>query len=597
MTPHNARRRLSTQGNRSELIGEKGWLFGVLALTAIVYWPVIGFDFVNFDDDVHVFDNPSVRTGLTLDNLVWAFGIHGPSQWHPLSWLSHQVDVSLFGVSGAGGHHLVNLAVHLANVVLVYLLTRRLTGRGEPALLVAAIFGIHPLNVESVAWVSERRNVLCLFFFLWAMIVYLDNVHRGKRPVSWSVIALYSLAGMAKPLAVTFPCVLLLIDVWPLRRLDLVSQSHKVRESLRAAIPLFVEKLPLFVISGICSWLTILCQQEVGVVSSFAAIPFSARITNALLAVLYYLRDAIWPAWLSVFYPHPALYGSPPGLLPDAWLATLSAAMILVATVAFWRLRARFPWLLVGWLWFLGTLVPMIGLFQVGLQQRADRYMYLPGLGLILGIAASLPWEKATFRTRHLPRIGVAIVITGFAVTASLQVGVWRSSQTLFEQALLVDPRNPVAHLNLGEALLATGQLPAAEEHLRAAIRFYPDYALAYYNLGVLQGQLGNTQAALENFETSISLDPGNGSAWVRRGGLLGQAGQFDLAKQNFQQALAIDPHDLHARFNLGLIDEMQGNWKNAREAYLAVLQQDPTFSLAARQLEQLNERHSLSKQ
>jgi tetratricopeptide (TPR) repeat protein len=404
------------------------------------------------------------------------------------------------------------------------------------------------------------------------------------------VIALYACAAMAKPLAVTFPCVLLLIDVWPLQRLDLVSRTRTIRERLQAALPLVVEKLPLFVISGICSWLTILCQQEAGVVSSFAALPFSARMFNALLAVLYYLRDTIWPAWLSVFYPHPALYGSPPGLLPDAWLATLSAAIILIATVAFWRLRARFPWLLVGWLWFLGPMVPMIGLFQVGLQQRADRYMYLPGLGLILGIVASLPWDQATFRTRRLPRIGIAIVIAGFAVTASLQVGVWRSSQTLFEQALLVDPRNPVAHLNLGEALLEAGQLPVAEEHLRAAIRFSPDYALAYYNLGVLQGQRGNAQAALASFEKSISLDPANASAWVRRGGLLGQVGQFDLARQDFQQALAIDPHDLHARFNLGLIDEMQGNWESAREAYLAVLRQDPTFGPAARQLEQLNE-------
>lgn len=595
MTPHDARRRTSPPGNGSAPIQERSWLIGVLVLTAIVYWPVIGFDFVNFDDDAHVFDNPSVRTGLTLDNLVWAFGIHGPSQWHPLSWLSHQADVALFGVGWAGGHHLVNLALHLANVYLVYLLTRKLTGRGEPALLAATLFGIHPLNVESVAWVSERRNVLCLFFFLWAMIVYLDNVHRGARPVSWKVIVLYACAGMAKPLAVTFPCVLLLIDVWPLRRLDLVSQTNKIRESLRAAMPLVVEKLPLFIISGICSWLTILCQQEAGVVSSFAALPFSARVVNALLAVIYYLRDMIWPAWLSVFYPHPALYGPNPGLLPDAWLATLSGVMILVSTVATWRLRTRFPWLLVGWLWFLGTMVPMIGLFQVGLQQRADRYMYLPGLGLILGIVASLPWDKTTFLARRLPRIGIAIVIAGFAVTASLQVGVWRSSQTLFEQALLVDPRNPVAHLNLGEALLEAGQLPAAEEHLLAAIRFYPDYALAYYNLGVLQGQLGNARAALASFEKSISLDPSNASAWVRRGGLLGQSGQFDLAKQDFQQALAIDPNDLHARFNLGLIDEMQGNWQSAREAYLAVLQQDPTFSPAARQLEQLNERDSLS--
>jgi tetratricopeptide (TPR) repeat protein len=518
----------------------------LLLLTTAIYWPVTGFEFVNFDDDVHVYDNPHVNTGINPSNLRWAFGIHGPSQWHPLAWLSHQLDCQLFGAkreaATAGRHHLVNLLLHLGSVILLFRLVKRLTGRGEAALLAAALFALHPLNVEAVAWVSERRTVLCMFLLLWALLAWLPYVTAPATRRYLVVTLLFALALMAKPMAVTFPCLLLMLDVWPLQRW----KSLKIGR-------LIVEKLPFFAMSIVSSVLTIWCQQADGIISSLSALPLKLRLANAVMAYGNYLRDTVYPWNLSVFYPHPALSGE--FSLHGMWLEILlSTAALLTITLLSWRLRRRFPWLLFGWLWFLGTLTPMIGLVQSGFQQRADRYTYLPNIGLYLAVAASLPWSSLGPRAVRWLSLSCGGVLLVLAVLTSLQVNVWRSSETLFEQALAVNPRNSWAHLNAGQAALERGDRDLAGQHFELALAIQPDYGLAHYNLGVLADDRRQLDLANWHFREAVRLDPRNADAWVRLGVLLARSGKFEAAEHCFKAALEVEPGHLHALRNLELL-------------------------------------------
>lgn len=529
----------------------------LVLLTAAIYWPVGGVEFVNFDDDVHVYDNPHVNTGINPSNLRWAFGIHGPSQWHPLAWISHQLDCQLFGATRdsatSGRHHLVNLLLHLGCVVLLHRFVERLTGRGEPALLVAALFALHPLNVEAVAWVSERRTVLCMFLLLAALLAWLRYVEGSTTRRYLAVSLLFGLSLMAKPMAVTFPCLLLMLDVWPLDR-------WKPGRTGR----LVVEKLPFFGLSLASSLLTIWCQQADGIISSLSALPLELRLANAVMAYGNYLRDTVYPWNLSVFYPHPALTGGF-SLYSAAIEILTSTAVLLSVTVIAWRLRARFPWLLFGWLWFLGTLMPMIGLVQSGFQQRADRYTYLPNVGLYLALAASLPWGTCAPRTLRRLTWGCGGVLLASTVLTSLQVSVWQSSQTLFEQALIVNPRNSWAHLNAGQAALERGEADLAEQHFRLALAIQPDYGLAHYNLGVIAYDRGQRDQANWHFQEAVRLDPRNADAWVRWGAMLGQSGQLEEADRCFATALQLEPGHPHALSNRELLKSLRGNSSGRR--------------------------------
>ncbi|MBI1349339.1 tetratricopeptide repeat protein [bacterium] len=523
----------------------------LLLLTAAIYWPVANYEFVNFDDDVHVYDNPHVNTGVNTSNVVWAFGIHGPSQWHPLAWISHQLDCQLFGANrdpkSAGWHHLVNLCLHLGCIVLLFRFIEQLTGRSEPALLVAALFALHPLNVEAVAWISERRTVLCLFLMLAALLIWLQYAARPTISRYLIVALLLAMALMAKPMAVTFPCLLLMLDVWPLKRW-----------SSGSAGKLIVEKLPLFGLSLVSSVLTVWCQQADGIISSMSALPLPLRLANAVMAYANYLRDTVYPWNLSVFYPHPALTGNF-SLEASRLPILISTVLLLTVTYLCWRWRTRSPWLLFGWCWFLGTLVPMIGLVQSGYQQRADRYTYLPNIGLYLAVAASLPWATGSPRVRQRLSYGCIGVLVILTVLTSLQVSVWHSSQTLFEQALIANPRNSWAHLNAGQAAQERNELDLAEQHFQMALAIQPDYGLAHYNLGVIAYDRGQYDQALAHFQEAVRLDARNADAWVRLGAMLGQSGNVEEAERCFVTALQMEPENIHARSNLEVLKSLNG--------------------------------------
>lgn len=530
------------------------WPAALLAVTLLLYVRVVGFEFINFDDDVHVYENPHVRAGLTWDGLIWAFGIHGPSQWHPLAWASHQFDWELFGNNPAG-HHVTNVALHALGVALLFAAMNSLLGRPGTAAFIAAMFAVHPLNIESVAWISERRNVLCGVCWMAALIAYAGYArHGGARRYTWVTLWL-ALALMSKPLAVTLPCVFALLDFWPLRRCPLPA-GWQPTANLCAYEPcptqswwtLILEKSPWVVLSAGAAWLSYLCQEKIQVVSDLATLPLYLRLENAMVAYGLYLRRMIWPTDLAVFYPHPAWHHPHPErvLLLPAIVSV--AALLAISVVAVRQLRRR-PGLAVGWCWFLGTLVPMIGIVQVGQQQLADRYAYVPmiGLGLML-VSCPVPTRLAQLSARF----AIVAAAAWFAVSV-WQLSFWRNSQALFARTAAITNDNSWARLNLGLALQGEGKYAEAIESYQQALQIDPNYVLAHYNLGIAWQDLGRLELAVRHFETAIALNDRDVKAWLRLGGALGQAGNLPRAESCFRKALMLDERSAQARFNLGL--------------------------------------------
>lgn len=553
------------------------WSLLLVVLTVLVFGRTVEFEFVNFDDNVHVYENDFVTRGLTASGLWWNFGIHGPSQWHPLAWFSHQLDWLLYG-DNASGHHLSNVVLHSCSVLLLFFAMQSLLGRVHAAGLMAMIFAIHPLNVESVAWVSERRNVLCGVFWMATLLAYHRYAERGGF-VRWCWVTLWIvLALMSKPLAVTLPCVLLLLDYWPLQRLRLnnarnpQSLSGDANDSGHSRISmLLIEKLPWFALSAAASWLSYLCQQKISVVSDLGTVSGVVRLQNACVSYALYLRRMLWPMDLAVFYPHPAWtrLDAQDYLLVPAIVSGI--ALLLITSLVFRRLLSS-PGLAVGWFWFLGTLVPMIGLVQVGRQQLADRYMYLPMIGLSL-MAISLPCSVRQQRVMFRIMAGLVVFWT---MTSAWQVGYWRDSETLFTRAIQVTERNSWAHLNLGLALQNQGNSTTAIQHYQLALQIDPQYVLAHYNSGVVWHDAGRLDLAISHFRRAVELDISCINAWIRLGGIMGQTGKWDAAESCFRQALTQDPDSAQARFNLGIVLQQRGDQAAALVEMQGSVQQQP---------------------
>jgi hypothetical protein len=440
-------------------------LIGLLVVAIVgVYGQTIGFDYVFYDDAKYVFQNPHVLTGLRLDNIVWAFSAGYAANWHPLTWMSHMLDVSIFGVSPAGPHA-VNLALHAANAVLLFWLMRRLTGEDAVAMGVAFLFAVHPLRAESVAWIAERKDVLFLFWGLVAMLLYVRWVETKRIAHYAGMLVAFGLGLMSKPMLVTLPIVLLLIDVWPLDRVSL----HWA--DLRGRGPrLLLEKLPLFALSVGSSILTLIAQGRGGAIQQLNVLPLDARLTNMVVAYVEYVGMFFWPSGLAFDYTHPLR--STPG-----WVVFLCTALLVAITVVAWRLRVRYPWLLVGWVWYGVTMVPVIGIVQVGYQGMADRYTYFTQIGLCLIVV---------YAVRELVRrgvIGARVVITGSVVVALLlmgltfrQVRTWRDLDTLTDHALEVTTNNPKAYFGKGLAHSIRGEHEEALVYLEQALRIAPHY-------------------------------------------------------------------------------------------------------------------------
>ncbi|HEX4263606.1 MAG TPA: tetratricopeptide repeat protein [Verrucomicrobiae bacterium] len=514
----------------------------LLALvTVLVYSPVRHAAFVVFDDPDYVGDN-HVQAGLTWAGVKWAFTTWHASNWHPLTWLSHMVDASLFGPN-SGAQHLVNVLFHAANALLLFLLLFRATSKLWPAAMVAALFAWHPLHVESVAWVSERKDVLSTFFGLLAVMAYARFSRRdrqGPSSKSWYVgaVVLFALSLMAKPMLVTLPFVLLLLDIWPLERW----RSFETRNVPR----LLLEKAPFLLLTLASCVVTFLAQRSVAVMS-LEQRPLGLRLANALVSYVEYLGKMIWPARLAVIYP-----------LPDEipmWQIVGGAVILAAISWMAWAARKTRPYLLVGWLLYLGTLVPVIGLVQVGGQAFADRYTYVPSIGIFIALAYGAADLAVRFR---IPRIATAAIAT-LVLAANLfgterQLAFWQSSETLFTHAIELTKKNAVAHLNLGVALEQDNRQPEALKEYRAAVQIDPHRFQSHNNLANLLATMGSRDEALKEYLEALRLNPNAALAHVNLGTLYVDMGRFDDAMREYSEAARLAPEDPRPHYLIGKV-------------------------------------------
>lgn len=555
-------------------------------VTAAVYGRVGTFGFVGLDDPRYLTENGAVLEGLSAAGLRWAWSAGHASNWHPLTWLSHMLDVELFGVD-PGPHHLVSLALHVLNALLLLGVLRRLTGALWPSALVAALFALHPLHVESVAWIAERKDVLAGTFWVLTIQAYSAWVARGGVG-RYALTVLCLAAGLAsKPTLVTLPFVLLLLDWWPLGRVR-GGPPPAVRRDGVAAVPvgrLVLEKLPLLALSLASSVVTYLVQQAGGTLSAAGPVPLVARISNATAAYGAYLVKTLWPLDLSFFYP-----------LEKGWdagwgAATVlgSAALLVGVTWLSARERRRRPWVVVGWLLYLGTLVPMIGLVQAGWQAMADRYGYLSLTGVFVMVA----WGLADL-ARAIPRLRPVLTLlaaVGLAACTSLtwrQVGYWKDSETLARHALELDQECWMAHLMLGQELAARGEKQAAIRHFDEALRLEPYLPIAEYGLGNALRDLGQLPLAIRHYEEALRLHPEYASAAYNLAGVYYELGEVEAATRWYRETTRLWPELAEAHNNLGNCLVRQGRLEDARGEYEEALRLDPELAAARENLEEL---------
>jgi tetratricopeptide (TPR) repeat protein len=554
----------------------------LITSTLLAYWPVKHHELTNFDDDNYITENSHVLTGLNAANVRWAFTTYHASNWHPLTWLSHMLDCQLYG-SNPVEPHLTNLSLHILNTLLLFLLLARITGTVGRSGLVAGIFALHPLHVESVAWVAERKDVLSSFFFLltlWAYAEYIRSrseiVESAKNKASYKAVLVYFLALfffalglLSKPMVVTLPFVLLLLDWWPLRR-----PAISTTWTIKGWMALVVEKIPFFALSVASCVFTYIAQEHGGAVMTFESISLEDRISNALIAYCRYLGKTLWPQHLAAFYPFPGEWPFITALGATALLATIT-----VLAVMYWRRR---PYFAVGWFWFLGMLVPVIGLIQVGLQSMADRYMYLPMIGL--SIAAI--WGLADLTTSlHVPKlissaVGILVLGVWFSVT-QLQVLVWSNSHTLFEHALAVTPNNFVAQHNLGLADATQARFRAAIDHFNKAIALKPDFARIHNNLGFTLYTTGKIDEAIAEYQEALRMQPNVAQAHNNLANALMKKGERDAALQHYAEAIRLNLDFAEIHYDYANALAAAGDLDQAAHHFAEALRINPTFAAA----------------
>lgn len=501
------------------------------ALVLIVFWQTRSFPFVNLDDDILVYDNPHITGGLTWDAVRWIWGHFDGNFYIPLTSMSHMLDWSLYG-AWAGGHHLTNVLLHLLSTLVLFHALRKMTGALWQSAFVAALFAIHPLHVESVAWVSERKDTLSGVFFMLTLLAYAGYVRGGRRPWRMGMLTIiYTLGLLSKPSLVTVPLVLLLLDYWPLGRFGKEKPAG-----------LILEKLPLAVLSAAACVVAVLAQGDA--LQSTTRIGIAARIANAPVSYAVYIRQLVYPSGLAAYYPYP----------PETeWTAAALSLLALAAiTAAIWKWRRERKYLLTGWLWYLFMLAPMIGLVQVGAFARADRFTYLPQTGLYLILA----WGGAEIAARlPQPRLAASllmgVVIAELIPSAWVQTSRWGDDMTLWRHALECTTDNDVAHDNLGEAIYRRGDLPAALPHFMEAVRINPANADAQNNLGVALVRMGRAEEALAPLRTALQTDPGLAGAHNNLGNALSQLGRDREAAAEYEKAIGINPRELSALNNL----------------------------------------------
>ena len=514
----------------------------LVVITLSLYIQVRNHEFISYDDGKYVSDNQHVARGLTANNIVWAFTTVYASNWHPITWLSHMADVHLYGMD-PGGHHLTNVGIHSLSSLILLLLLFRVTGSLWQSSFVAAMFALHPLHVESVAWVAERKDVISTLFLFITLFLYSEYV--VKRKLTLYILTLFSfvLGLMSKPMLVTLPIILLLMDYWPLGRYQHEKQERGLHQHSVRVVAFIKEKIPFFICSLLSGIITTYAQGKGGAIGM---IPFQQRIENALIAYLKYIFKALWPIDLAVLYP----------LSPSfpLWQVISSLlVLLLVSAAAIWFGR-RYPYLAVGWFWFLITLIPVIGLIQVGVQSMADRYTYIPLIGIFIITAWGVSdlTRSLQYREVIISVIAGAIIISS-AVLTHKQVGYWRDSVSLYQHAIQVTTGNYVMHGNLGDILHKNGNLDAAIQEYQKALSIRPDYIIARKNLGLAFLDKGNFDLALQEYQEAIQINPYDIDVLGNIGHALYKVGHLDSAIQVLEEVLRINPNHVQALNTLGM--------------------------------------------
>ncbi|MFC1857526.1 tetratricopeptide repeat protein [Thermodesulfobacteriota bacterium] len=587
---HNELKITAGRALRNTLVGKKKEIIicaFLIVVTATLYWQVRHHDFTLFDDPAYVTENPYVQKGLHGESVLWAFSFKHKetTYWHPLTWLSHMLDCHLFGLD-AGAHHLTNLIFHIANSLLLFFMLRKATGDVWPSAFVAALFALHPMNVDTVAWVTERKNVLSTFFW---MIVLLFYIHYARCPSFYRYILAFLcfVAGlMTKPMLVTLPFVLLLMDYWPLDRFGLTRPSSVDNDGFAertgssrfrrfSVFKLILEKIPFLVVAALSVLVSLASLQGPGNITSADSVPIVLRIENALASYVKYLIKLFWPVDMAVYYPYPQ------SIPVWQWLGALG----LLAFISIWVVRnlRQKPYLFSGWCWYLGTLVPVIGLVQASLwPAMADRFAYVPFVGIFIMLAWGVPQVFIHWRHR---RFGFTVLAAAFlaslTIVAWVQVGKWASSFTLFEHALAVTDDNHVAHNNLGVALEEKGMIDKAADHFRAALAIKPDYAEAHNNLGFVLATKGRTIEAISHYSMAIRLNPYFAKAHLNLGNALLDQDRTVEAIGHYKAALSIDPAYNEALNNLGVVLILANRFHEAVRYYTYILKIIPDYAEA----------------
>jgi Tfp pilus assembly protein PilF len=557
---------------------------GLAIITLAVYWPVRNHQFVNYDDNGYVIDNQTIHSGPTWQNIKWAFTTGYASNWHPLTWLSLMLDCELFRAASlpggvkSGPMHIVNVLFHIANTILLFVVLARMTKGIWQSAFIAGLFALHPLHVESVAWVAERKDVLSALFWLLTMLAYTRYVERPSVRRYIAVLVLFAMGLLAKPMLVTLPFVLLLLDYWPLGRTGgQRTEDGRQKASLKWLI---IEKIPLIVLAAASSVITFIVQRAGGSMLPINAVHLSERISNAIVSYVSYIGKMFWPVRLAVLYPHPA------NRLP-ADKALICAAILIVITIICLYYARRRKYLLVGWLWYLGTLVPVIGIVQVGSQAMADRYTYIPliGLFLIIAFAGAELLKKISMGTVAAGVIA-GVILSACGIIAAVQVRYWKDSLTLFKHALDVTENNYLAQNNYANALSNLGRNEEAITHLAEALRVLPDSTEFLSNFGYVLAQSGKPKEAIEYYEKVLAKDPNNVITHGRLALALAAIGSIDEAIEHCRIVIAARPDDTEMQNNLGIMLQKQGKIDEAIECYKKALQIDPKFQKARENLD-----------
>ena len=555
---------------------------GLVAVTWAVFGQTLAHDFVNFDDHVYVYENPLVARGLSTEGIIAAFTHTHALNWHPLTTLSHMLDCQLYGLK-AGGHHLTNVILHTISVLLLFVVLTQMTGGLWQSGFVAALFAIHPLHVESVAWIAERKDVLSGLFFMLTLAAYARYARAPSTPRYLLVSLFFACGLMSKPMLVTLPFVLLLLDYWPLGRLE--SQKSEIGSRLRRLI---TEKVPMFSLS-ICSCIVTLFTQRQGP-NAIDQLPFLWRLNNTFVSYITYIRQMLWPVRLAVFYPHPN------DRLPLAEVTMAIVFLVGVSLLVIYLRRTK-PYLVTGWFWYLGMLVPVIGLVQVGEQAHADRYTYLPEIGLyimIVWIVGDLLPKSTSRVCRALVGFAVAIIIVSLSERARGQTSYWKNSETLWKHTLAVTSDNDVAHNNLGFLFLRRGELDNAISEFQAALDIRSRSTQTHYSLGaaLIQNNIGNAFArkqfwdkAIDHLQEAARLRPDYADAYFNLGSVFFQLGRIDQAIAQWRKALAIRPTDEQAHRNVASALRKKGNVKGAIAEYEQALNITPEDTVALNNL------------